>query len=445
MKKIIPYIVSLFLVFILNLVPATYGHPVVPEAVSSNLENHFAAALDEYQKGNFRAVADKLVALRGMVEDGEPEFLAKVALLSGACHEKAGKRVEAKTCFLQLKEMLDTKLIAKIPIIKGIDLETFAEYQAVFAGSSMHTFKEPIVVSDMMKRNVVHAPRKTVEQKEKEKKRKKFPWLLAIGGVLVVGTVLVILLTKKKNDERPFTEIDWVYIPEGEFLMGDNFNEGNADEQPVHPVYLDGYYISKYEVSIAQYFFFCDETGTQKPFEYDPAAAYTKQVQVSEPIYGISYLDARAFCQWLSQRTGKNVHLPTEAQWEKAARGTGQIRYPWGSSEPNCDKANYSDCRAYSNPDTWLVAVDTKPAGQSPYGLFHMVGNVREWCLDWYGADYYLTSPAKNPMGSATGSHRVIRGGCNWDRAFGIRSARRANAANNYASRNVGFRVVMEE
>lgn len=193
-------------------------------------------------------------------------------------------------------------------------------------------------------------------------------------------------------------KIEWIQIPAGEFKMGDNFNEGDSDELPVHSVYLDTYYISKYEITYDQYDKFCDETGRKKPDDWDGRG--------KKPVTHVTWDDARDFCAWLSQITGKNIHLPTEAQWEKAARGTDQRRYPWGNEHPTCILANYtSDCGRGSK------TVGSHPLGVSPYGVHDMAGNVWEWCSDWYSSSYYSISPKKNPTGPSTGNYRVERGG----------------------------------
>ena len=435
-----------FLVFILGQRPAVWGHPA--SQITGEQQDHFAAALKGYNGGSYEAAAKKLELILAAEEELAPVFAAKVYLLTGACLEKSGKNEEAGEYFSKLKELLDSKAIAAVPEIEGIDPAVFEAYGEVFSGSPLLSFEAPVPVSDVMEKNVIHAPRKSLEQKKKEKERKKFPWLWIVGGVVIVGTALVLLLTSKKGKPDEFQEVEWVRIPAGEFLMGDNFNEGDSDELPVHKVYLDEYHISKYEVSIKQYFFFCDETHRKKPFNYDPSTIWAGNERLSyaplyEPIHTVTYSDARDFCTWLSQKTGKNVRLPTEAQWEKAARGADQYRYPWGNSEPDCNKAMYLDCRATASY-TGLVDVDALEPGRSPFGVFNMAGNVNEWCRDRYDPSYYLNSPEKNPQGPDSGSYRVLRGGGKYSRSTGLRSADRDFSDPQYSYSSLGFRVVME-
>jgi len=213
--------------------------------------------------------------------------------------------------------------------------------------------------------------------------------------------------------------------------MGNNFNEGEPDEIPVHKVYLDEYYISKFEVTRNQYLKFCYDTGRQ----YD----WPKS---NRPAIEVSWVDAAAFCRWLSDRTGENIRLPTEAQWEKAARGTDQRRYPWGNSPPDKYKAYFTGVPT-GRPIS--VGIDRRSGGQSPYGIYDMAGNAAEWCRDWYSATYYSVSPEKNPTGPASGPTRVVRGGSCVDDAAGIRSSRRDSFPPSSKERFLGFRIVKEK
>jgi len=223
-------------------------------------------------------------------------------------------------------------------------------------------------------------------------------------------------------------EIEWVQVPAGSFEMGDNFNEGDSDELPVHTVYLDTYYISKYEVTFEQYDAFCDATGRAKPGDSGWGRG-------DRPVINVNYADVTEFCSWMSAETGETIYLPTEAQWEKAARGTDQRRYPWGDSSPDSSLANY-------NNNEWkTMPVGSYPSGVSPYGIHDMAGNVWEWCSDWYDANYYSSSPTNNPQGPSSGSYRVIRGGSWYFSASGIHSAFRGSGAPSTTSYGRGFRL----
>lgn len=222
--------------------------------------------------------------------------------------------------------------------------------------------------------------------------------------------------------------IEWIAIPAGEFQMGNNLTTGSDDEKPVHKVYLDAYKISKYEVTFAMYDEFCEQTGGVRPDDQGMGRG-------DRPVINVSWHEAEEFCHWLSQKTGKNIHLPTEAQWEKAARGTDRREYPWGNSPVSCSKANYYGCVGKT------AVVGTYPSGVSPYGLNDMAGNVWEWCRDRYSAKYYSNSPKNNPAGPAGGSGRVGRGGGWFSEAPYIRSAARFRFSPTYKASNLGFRI----
>lgn len=270
----------------------------------------------------------------------------------------------------------------------------------------------------------------------KEGKKKKFPVLLIVAGVAAAGVVILLLLKKKdgKPDPGKFdTEVlgfEWVTITAGEFTMGDNSNEAEANEKPEHQVSLSQYEISKYEVTFDQYDYFCDDTGRAEPESMAVGRG-------KHPVINISWEDANAFCAWLSGKTtGKTFSLPTEAQWEKAARGTEKFKYPWGNDSPTCDLANYNNCIG-----TATAEVGSYPDGGSPYGVFDMAGNVWEWCKDWYDGNYYNISGHNDPQGPVSGTSRVVRGGCYSSNANNIRTAERSNHDPQRSFQYIGFRI----
>lgn len=433
--------IALILAILLVQGHISFAHP--EGAALNRAEEDFAAALKDYRKGLYESAAAKLEKILKSQEESAPGFTAKVYLVLGAGYEKSGKGEKARECYLALKKVLDDGAIDHIPAVTGVETADLSLYREVL-GETFFKFKKPVPASEMIKQDAIHAPKKSIKKKEKEKRKKRFPWLLAGGAVLIVATVLVLLL-KKKPKPAEIPEIDWVRIPAGEFLMGDNFDEGDADELPVHRVYLDEYYISKYEVSFPDYNLFCADTGrTELPIPEPFLYGHRSEKPLGPaPIHTISWHDANAFCNWLSQKTGENIRLPTEAQWEKAARGTYQYRYPWGDIEPKCIKSNYLDCTGHTphpyNP------IGYRPDGMSPYGVYEMAGNMAEWCRDWYSASYYSISPEKNPAGPSSGSYRVIRGGGYLSPAADIRSASRDHQRPEKAAGYIGFRLVKEQ
>ncbi len=233
-----------------------------------------------------------------------------------------------------------------------------------------------------------------------------------------------------------------VFIAAGPFTMGSN--NGLLNERPEHTVTLDAYYIDTYEVTLSLYRKFLEEEQHESPPTWDDEAAMTVG---DRPAIGMRWESADAYCRWAGKR------LPTEAEWEKAARGTDRRRYPWGNMQPFIDIANY-DRGMWVNEAVTLAPVTSglegmsvrhglKGGGKSPFGVFHMAGNVAEWVADWYERDYYRTSPGKNPPGPPTGEKRVLRGGSWADVPSALRVTARFSAEPDFEDRTMGFRCAM--
>ncbi len=234
-----------------------------------------------------------------------------------------------------------------------------------------------------------------------------------------------------------------VLIPAGSFLMGSN--DGLPNERPEHTVTLNAYYIDQFEVTAGRYQKFVESANRNAPPTWDDEAA---QAMSDLPAVGMSWKDAAAYCKWAGKR------LPTEAEWEKAARGTDGRRYPWGHMQPFVDIANYNRGVWVSEAVT-LVPVNSgvegmsvrhglKEGGKSPYGLYHMAGNAAEWVADWYDREYYQKSPPANPTGPSDGEKRVIRGGSWADLPVALRVTSRMSAEPEYEDRTIGFRCAMD-
>jgi formylglycine-generating enzyme required for sulfatase activity len=279
---------------------------------------------------------------------------------------------------------------------------------------------------------------------------------------------LVLLLTASAGPPTMLNDGhgDYVFVPGGPFKMGDNFGDGLPRERPVHVVDLDAFYIAKYEMTNGEWKKFRDDPGYDD-VKFWPGGRVTPKDQVpywsdkrnhggatpdsdNYPLLGVNWDSATAYCNWLSAKTGKKYRLPTEAEWEKAARGTDQRRYPWGNQIDH-SYANYVESAPF---DTGQVPgyYDGSKRGDfethsnaSPYGAFDMAGNVMEWCQDWYGRDYYSVSAKKNPKGPETGAYKVLRGGTFFEEAFDLRSyAREAAWPSLQGHRMIGFRAVRE-
>ena len=242
-------------------------------------------------------------------------------------------------------------------------------------------------------------------------------------------------------ERRFFGGIVMVKIPKGSFRMGANSGKAGQDEKPLHEVFLDDYWIGKYEMTLGQYKRFISETKHRK---LPPWVTSLYSTGVWSPVVGVSWHDAAAYCEWLSRETGRVFRLPTEAQWEKAARSIDSRRhpYPWGKPSPNCERAHYIKCTRRSKKP---IAVVLLPTGKSPYGIYNMAGNVWEWNRDWYEAAYYKKSPKINPEGPMQGDAKVLRGGSFNDRKNALRAANRISIEPNAKRNNLGFRLCMME
>jgi eukaryotic-like serine/threonine-protein kinase len=224
-----------------------------------------------------------------------------------------------------------------------------------------------------------------------------------------------------------------VYVPSGKFLMGspDADLKTGQEEKPQHPVYLSVYWIDQTEVTNAMYSR-CVRAGVCRPPGQTRSSTrpdyFAEPGFYDYPVIYVSWQDADTYCRWAGRR------LPSEAEWEKAARGVDGGTYPWGEAPPEAGLANFNS----QVGDT--RAVGSYPAGASPYGALDMSGNVAEWVADWYDADYYPVSPASNPTGPTTGEFRVLRGGSWYSQLRAMRAAFRLSNYPDLQSETVGFR-----
>ena len=285
--------------------------------------------------------------------------------------------------------------------------------------------------------------------------------LADVNGDGIVNIIDLVLVSKHFGESYDNTIIGkdgapMVLIPAGEFQMGDAFHEGWGDELPVHTVYLDAFYMDKYEVTNAQYKKFVQATGHREPEGYifvNGSWVLGKPWQDknyngdNQPVMCVSWDDAKAYADWAGER------LPTEAEWEKAARGglSGK-RYVWGDDwPPPKNSGNFADETAKKTFPDWTIIngyddgyAYTAPVGKftpNGYGLYDMAGNVWEWCADWYDSNYYAISPKSNPKGPDSGLDRVLRGG-SWYLNDGnlLRVAFRFYSAPTYPLNGLGFR-----
>jgi formylglycine-generating enzyme required for sulfatase activity len=230
-----------------------------------------------------------------------------------------------------------------------------------------------------------------------------------------------------KTASDPLLDRSMVLVPAGEFTMGSL--GGDSDEQPVHKVYVSAFFMDKHQVAVGQYARFLEATHQERPAEW---TAMNKPAYQNRPIANVDWAEADTYCKWAGKR------LPTEAEWEKAARGTDGRTYPWGNEPPTQLHANAGK-EVFSNRGT-LTPVGTFDAGKSPYGIYDMAGNVWEWVSDWYDQDYYKSSPVQNPPGPRKGDYKVVRGGSWGSGADDLRSADRETHLPSFRGFGTGFR-----
>jgi len=221
---------------------------------------------------------------------------------------------------------------------------------------------------------------------------------------------------------------EMVEIPEGPFKMGSN--NGDYDEAPEHQVYLATLYIDKYEVTQAEYDRFVKATKRGKPFVPVFDDDISKILKPELAAMGMSWSDAAAYCQWAGKR------LPTEAEWEKAAKGEGNRQYPWGDTLTPM----HANLDGEEDGYKYLAPPGKFEAGRSPYGLYDMAGNVAEWVHDTYDDKYYSKSPYRDPKGPEDGQNKVIRGGSWRESPNGARVSKRFQAKLWRTDATIGFR-----
>ena len=270
-----------------------------------------------------------------------------------------------------------------------------------------------------------------------------------------VGIFLPLVANKSVKNPTPTATLtptcpssDMVPIPAGPFQMGcDPENDGGLGcppDESLHTVILDAYCIDRTEVMNRRYRNCVQDGGCTAPANsssFTRPFYYGNSTYDAYPVIWVSWYQAKEFCQWAHKR------LPTEAEWEKAARGASDTRpYPWGSEAPDCSRANFwpypaSNCVGDTSP------VGAYSAGASPYGALDMAGNVMEWVNDWFSDTYYssLSEPVINPQGPATGSWRAVRSGSWWLPASMVRTVSRHAWGPDYWNNVLGFRCARSD
>ena len=227
-------------------------------------------------------------------------------------------------------------------------------------------------------------------------------------------------------------ESQLVRIPAGWFQMGSE--SGQDNERPVHTVWVDGFLLASRQVTNSNFSQFLLATGAQPPpFWHDPNFNHPEQ-----PVVAVSWFEASSYCEWLSTTIGSHYRLPTEAEWERSARGgvEGKL-FPWGDDLPQSLPDYEKRWRKGPEPVAQYVP--------NAFGLYDICENVHEWCRDWYQADYYAASPERNPAGPESGSRRASRGG-SWRHQIKVsRCAARSSIPPEFHYADYGFRVACDE
>ncbi|ULA64294.1 MAG: FGE-sulfatase domain-containing protein [Nitrospira sp.] len=225
-----------------------------------------------------------------------------------------------------------------------------------------------------------------------------------------------------------------VLVPAGEFTMGSD--KGDDDESPVHRVYVDTLYLDKFEVTNGRFAKFVEAIQSEPPWGFSDKD--TPVVHADRPVRWVSWMDAMGYCLWADKR------LPTEAEWEKAARGTDGRIYPWGNEAPTPTHAVFG---LKEGGGETVSPIGNRDKGKSVYGVHDLAGNLYEWVMDWYAEDFYANfakSPAINPRGPSEGTAKVQRGGSYINNLYRLRSSFRTKGDPTEQDPNVGFRCAQD-
>ncbi|ULA62384.1 MAG: FGE-sulfatase domain-containing protein [Nitrospira sp.] len=266
---------------------------------------------------------------------------------------------------------------------------------------------------------------------------------MMLAGMVLVAVPAIAVAEGFEKEVQGKDGAPMVFIPEGSFPMGvpHGDRDGGRDEYPRHDVFVSEFYIDKFELTNSRYLEFVKATKHRIP--QNPTNATRNLWQgdtiteslADRPVINVDWADANAYCQWAGKR------LPTEAEWEKAAKGTADRRFPWGNVEPTNKHLNFN--QQWIGEKT-LMPVGSYELGKSPFGVYDVAGNVWEWVNDWYDAKYYEKSPAKNPTGPETGTKRVLRGSGWQNETPTVRIFTRVDSDPTMRNESTGFRCAMD-
>ena len=259
---------------------------------------------------------------------------------------------------------------------------------------------------------------------------KKIAALLSVVVAVVCASGLYYL-----KHRQPGSEIIGKDGAPAVLIAGGTFNMGDDEQSPLREIFLDGFYLDKHEVTLSRYARFLKETGGVRAPEEWEDADINKSGDL--PVVGVDWQDANSYCRWTGRR------LPTEAEWEKAARGGDNRIYPWGDDPPSVSTATFARDSKLPAYKGGVDPVGKHEAGKSPYGAYNLSGNVSEWVADWF-ADSFPVSARRNPKGPESGTGKVIRGGGWYDPPERLRITRRMYAAPDHRADDLGFRCAAD-
>jgi formylglycine-generating enzyme required for sulfatase activity len=270
-----------------------------------------------------------------------------------------------------------------------------------------------------------------VDRIARARRRRRLCKLVPIGLACVLVAVAAIWYFASRGGSNTRVGKDGapaLLVPAGNFTMGDD------EASPIRKLFVDAFYIDRFETTTARYAKYLESTGTDKvPDFWDERAGKGSDEM---PVIGVSWNEANAYCRWAGKR------LPTDTEWEKAARGTDQRPFPWGAAPPTPERANYLN----DSPgpyDGALSPVGAHAAGKSAYGVDDLAGNASEWVADWY-SESFTSDDVYNPRGPGAGEKKVIRGGGRYDPANRLSSTARWFASPDTRSDDIGFRCASD-
>lgn len=353
----------------------------------------------------------------------DEEFAAKARAETERKSKEESDRLAAQKAEREAKVEADRKAQAKLKPVEAVPAEiaTTTQKKPISNGPVIGIVAVVILIVAGIGYSILS---KNTTQPTEMPQPNKIPIVVSTPALSPTAKVLDVGSTMVGNDGMTL-----LYVPAGEFIMGSD--EGDSDERPAHKVYLDAYWIDQTEVTNVMYAECVAAGMCKEPTNLSSSTrlSYFKNSEYNNfPVIFVDWDMAKTYCEWAERR------LPTEAEWEKAARGTDQRKYPWGNENPNGNLLNYNK----NIGDT--TEVGKYLMGASSYGSVDMSGNIWEWVTDWYDKTYYHESQNKNPIGPAVGERRVLRGGSWFGDSFNARTTIRFYGFPDTSYNSIGFR-----